>query len=294
MTSRPGRLRAARPPAPARVPGFPSPSTAAVPLTHVVNAEFASNIGGNGLAHGNPPAVRVGALTGCQPKEVSRVQEADAGGILCSPLITVARGFNVPPTAFEWQTIRPSDSNSSGKSAFLEAVSLLLIDGANLARKRALLVASSYEEATRQAARLVLTLKYAAHQSQPRAMSDGLRPTAAVDRRAVNGFDAPPHVLFSRRPQITELVQRVGSRNRLAARGDLLAVKHDVFDNAACVDDAEVSALVQLVRKAELRRLARIERHLALAWRRLIEGSRLRASARTLPPRAARAPSACR
>jgi hypothetical protein len=216
---------------------------------------------------------------------VSQVHDADDGEILISPQFTVARGVNITssssPATIERQpmSVVVRGANGSGKSAFLEAVSLLLIDGADLARKRALLVASSYEEATRQAARLALTLKYAAHQSQPQAVSAALRPTAAVDRRAVNGFDASLHVVFSRHPQITELVQRVSRCNRSAPRGGLLSAQRDPFDNTAHVDEAEVSALVQLVRKAELRRLTRIERQLTLAWRRLIEGSRLRASA---------------
>lgn len=171
------------------------------------------------------------------------------------------RGVNVTlspsPATIERQPIRVllRGANGSGKSAFLEAFSRLSIDSAALARKRVLLVASSYDEATRQVARVALTLEYVARQSQSQAVSAALRPTAVVNHRAVNGFDASLHAVFSRHPQITELVQRVGRCNRLAPRGDVLSAQRDPFDNAAHVNEAEVSALVQLVTKVELRRL---------------------------------------
>ena len=217
------------------------------------------------------------------------MHDADDGGILISPQFTVARGAHITSSwssaAIERQAIRVvSGSSNAGKTTFLSAVSVLLSDAAFLARERALLATASYEDATRQAARLTLTIKYAAHWSQPRVVSGGLRPAAAVNRRAVDGFDGAFHVSFSRRPQITELVQRIGRYNRPATRGDLLAARHGPYDNAAHVDEVEVSALVQQARKVELRRLARIERQLTLAWRRLIEGSRLRAPANYFAP----------
>lgn len=208
------------------------------------------------------------------------MHDVDDGGILISPLCTVARGINLSPAAFEWQTIRPSDSNSAGKSVLLEAASILLLEEAHIARERALLSSSALEDLFRRAARCTVAVKYVSQSTQQLAVSDTLCSAPTVARRAVKGFDVSVDVLISRLPRITELVQRVGRCNRSADRSNLLAANRDAFDSAARVDEAEVSALVELVRKIELRRLDRIARQLTVAWRRLIVGSRLRACAK--------------
>jgi energy-coupling factor transporter ATP-binding protein EcfA2 len=218
------------------------------------------------------------------------VYDADDGGILCAPLLAVERGTDLSfsswsPAVFERQTVPVSGANDSGKSVLLEAFSILLLEEAHVARERALLFTSSYEDMVRQAARFTVTMKYEVQWMQTRAVSDTLRSAPTVVRRAVKGFDASLDALFSRLPPITELVQRVGRCNRSAGRDDLRVAMHDAFDNGTVqVDEAKGSGLAQLVRKVELRRLARLERQLLLALRRLIEGSRLEATVQYFAP----------
>lgn len=191
-------------------------------------------------------------------------------GILCAPVRTVHRGTNL------WRPVRVSGTNNSRKSALL--ASILLLEEAHVARERALLYTSSFEDMLRLAARFTLTVTFEAHGTQPRAVPDTLCSAPALERRAVGGFDVSFDVSISQLPRIAKLIQRVGRCNRSNHRGEAILARRAALGSDARADEAKVSVVVRLVKKIELRRLAKIERQLRLALRCLIERSRFQPS----------------